>query len=463
MDRSTIAAVATPLSPGGIGIVRISGPDAVGIALSLFRRGRDGQPLSRGSIDSHRVYHGYVFDGPDLVDEVLLVFMLAPHSYTMEDVAEIHAHGGPAVLATILDLVLDAGAEPAGPGEFTKRAFLNGRIDLTQAEAVADIIEAASLAEVKSAAATISGRLKQEILSIRGLLLDLLAGMEASIDFSDQAGEVFDQEDASRVLLLDVLPALDRLMERHRAFGRGGREFDVVIVGAPNVGKSTLLNRLLGYERAIVSDTPGTTRDLVDGPVFLGGRRMLFTDTAGLRDRAGDQVEKKGMDLAAGALERADLAVFVVDAAKGFLQEDMDAFARLSPERCIVVVNKTDLPGAKGFSLPPELSKASRVVRVSALYGYGMDELEGVLVQMADKLMPAPGAGAAVPNARHHASLVACRSAVFSAARALEESVPVDMVAIDIKDAVSRLDEIVGESADAGLLDAVFERFCVGK
>jgi len=265
------------------------------------------------------------------------------------------------------------------------------------------------------------------------------------------------------VLLLDVLPALDRLMERHRAFGRGGREFDVVIVGAPNVGKSTLLNRLLGYERAIVSDTPGTTRDLVDGPVFLGGRRMLFTDTAGLRDRAGDQVEKKGMDLAARALERADLAVFVVDAAKGFLQEDMDAFARLSPERCIVVVNKTDLPGAKGFSLPPELSKASRVVRVSALYGYGMDELEGVLVQMADKLMPAPGAGEAVPNARHHASLVACRSAVFSAARALEESVPVDMVAIDIKDAVSRLDEIVGESADAGLLDAVFERFCVGK
>ncbi|MDY6833168.1 MAG: tRNA uridine-5-carboxymethylaminomethyl(34) synthesis GTPase MnmE [Thermodesulfobacteriota bacterium] len=462
MERSTIAAIATPAAPGGIGIVRLSGPRAVAIALSVFstRPHPAASTLSGAGAESHRVYHGYVFDDDVLVDEVLLVAMRAPRSYTGEDVAEIHTHGGPAVVSAVCDLVLRAGAEPAAPGEFTRRAFLNGRIDLTQAEAVADMIEATSLEQVKAAAAQISGEIRHAVSGLRQTLTGLLAEMEAAIEFDDQVDSSFSPEQAARRIETDVLPCLRDLQDR-RSAAEAGEGATVVIAGPPNAGKSTLLNRLLGTDRAIVSATPGTTRDLVDGRVWVSGTPFVFTDTAGLRPESGDAVEAMGMARARTAMDRADLILFVVDAAAGMGPESGALFCEAPAKPCVVVANKSDLPEAGGFT-PPSDRPAAPVVRVSALHGHGIKELKALLVQMAGE-RPGPDGHRPAPNPRHRTALAACREALETACTALKNGVPADLAALDIRAAVDRLNEISGEAAGSNVLDAIFERFCIGK
>ncbi|ABW65914.1 tRNA uridine-5-carboxymethylaminomethyl(34) synthesis GTPase MnmE [Desulfosudis oleivorans] len=462
MERSTIAAIATPAAPGGIGIVRLSGPRAVAIALSVFSSRPDAAAasLSEAGAESHRMYHGYVFDDDALVDEVLLVVMRAPRSYTGEDVAEIHTHGGPAVVSAVCDLVLRAGAEPAAPGEFTQRAFLNGRIDLTQAEAVADMIEAASIEQVKAAAAQVSGEIRQAVSGLKQSLAGLMAEMEAAIEFDDQVEGSFSPEKAACRIETEVLPCLQDLLDRRRAT-EAGRGATVVIAGPPNAGKSTLLNRLLGTDRALVSEIPGTTRDLVDGRVWVSGTPFVFTDTAGLRPDSGDAVEAMGMARARTAMDQADLILFVVDAAAGMGPESGALFCEASAKPFVVVANKSDLPEARGF-MPPSAWPAAPVVHVSALHGLGIKELKNLLVRMVGE-QAVPASGRAAPNPRHRAALVACREALVAAGAALKNGVPADVAVLDIRAAVDRLNEISGEGAGPTVLDAIFERFCIGK
>jgi len=406
------------------------------------------------------MYHGYVFDGNALVDEVLLVVMRTPRSYTGEDVAEIHTHGGPAVVSAVCDLVLRAGAEPAAPGEFTRRAFLNGRIDLTQAEAVADMIEAASIEQVKSAAAQVSGEIRQAVAVLKQALTGLMAEIEAATEFEDQVEDLFSPEQAARRIETEVLPGLQDLLDRRSATEAGGGA-TVVIAGPPNAGKSTLLNRLLGADRAIVSETPGTTRDLVNGRVWLSGMPFVFTDTAGLRHESGDSVEAQGMARARNAMDQADLVLFVVDAAAAAGPERGGFFREAPAKACVVVANKSDLPQARGFMSPPDWP-AVPVVRVSALHGNGIKELKSLLVQMAGEQL-GPDAHRPGPNPRHRTALAACREAMETACTSLKNGTPADLVVLDIRSAVDCLKEISGEAAGPNLLDAIFERFCVGK
>lgn len=464
MNRSTIAAVATPLAPGGIGIVRLSGPRAVEIALSVFRRQREpdaGTPLTAEAVVSHRLYHGYVWDGPALIDEVLLAVMKCPRSYTGEDVAEIHAHGGPVVVETIRDLALKNGAVLAEPGEFTRRAFVNGRIDLTQAEAVADMIEAASADQVMAAAAQMSGRLRRDILPLKAFLDDLLTQLEAATEFEDQLGDVFDPDRARELLSGTVLPGLEDLAAQYQDRESIRSGVGVVIAGAPNAGKSTLLNRLLGTDRAIVSNIPGTTRDLVDGRVWMAGRPFVFTDTAGIGRGAGDAVEAMGMDRAYQALDRADMVLFVVDAAAGVSPEAVAVFERIASKPRVVAINKSDLPEAKRFELPVQWSEAAPVVRISALHGQGIEGLWRLLARLAGE-MPAPK-DARLFNPRHRVALASCRAAVAAAIDGIAHKVPADLVAMDVREAGRLLSEVTGETAGPDVLDAVFGRFCVGK
>lgn len=465
MGQATIAAIATPVAPGGIGIVRLSGPRAVEIALLVFQRHRDklaGKALTAEAMASHRVYHGYVFDDTALVDEVLLVVMKGPRSYTGEDVAEIHAHGGPMVVGTICDLVLKNGAVSAEPGEFTRRAFLNGRIDLTQAEAVADMIEAASTEQVRAAAAQLTGRIRQEVGSVKQSLMDLLSEMEAITDFEDHVGNIFDPARAAQLLSNSVLPGLEDLISRNLEAESFRAGVGVVIAGRPNAGKSTLLNRLLGQDRAIVSDAPGTTRDLVDGRVWLAGMPFVFTDTAGIGRAAGDDVEAMGMERAHQALARADMVLFVVDATAGVSPAEQAVIDRVSTKPCIVAANKSDLPGAAGVVMPAAWAGGVSAVRISALYGQGINELKALLAGMARERVSARGPGGTF-NPRHRATLAACRQATINAMEGLKSGTPVDMVAMDVREALRNLGEMTGEGAGQEVLDAVFGRFCIGK
>ena len=454
----TIAAVATAPGPGGIGIVRLSGPEARGVAERVvrFHEGIE-RPRPRYA---HRV--NVVDPAPPhpVVDDGLLLDMPGPNSYTGEDVVELQGHGGVLVTTRVLDAVLRAGARPAEPGEFTLRAFLNGRLDLAQAEAVADLVAAPTAEALAAAADQLAGRLSSSVRELRRACLDLMARLEAEIDFAEEDVPEVPRDDLQCTLeridgtLGAILAGADRgLLQRHG--------FRVVLVGSPNVGKSSLMNALLATERAIVTEVPGTTRDVVEESFNLDGIPVRLSDTAGLRP-TDDPVERIGVSRSGAALAAADVAALVLDGSRALVDADRDAARQVAAagKQAIVIVNKSDLPPAFAIEEAGELIDAP-VCQTSAITG----DVAGVRAALRTRIgdgAPNPDLGT-VASLRHKQALERAREELASAREAAAGGLPADFIAIGLRGAVQALGEVTGESATEDLLDTIFAKFCIGK
>lgn len=460
MDFSTIAAIATPPGNGGVGIIRISGPDSLSILRKIFLPSMYSLRQSK-NFESHMMYHGRIINPASgvFVDEVLAVYMKSPKSFTAEDVVEIHGHGGTYVLGTLLSIVLDHGARMAGPGEFTLRAFLNGRIDLTQAEGVLDLIEASSAQALKLATGQLGGGIRTMIGDLRERLKTVHAGLEAVIDFPDETEDYIEVTSLADDMENNIVPAMKSLyntFEETRFLREGVK---LVIAGPPNAGKSSLMNALTGEERSIVTSVPGTTRDLVRERLSLAGSPVLVTDTAGLRDSE-DEVETIGINLAKNAISEADVVLWVMDITRGIDKEMSDIMRSSKVRHSILIWNKTDLTcfsqhEKQGFDDMP-------MVMVSAKSGDGIDLLKNTLIDILFSDSSAERAGVAL-NLRHKKLLESALEAAGRASQALRLSGSVELAAEDLRDALHSMDSILGENIDGDILDEIFSRFCIGK
>jgi tRNA modification GTPase len=466
-DSCTIAAVATPAGSGGISIVRVSGPNAVSIAAALFQpcAGGPENRIAGPAFESHRLYFGHIVDpaGGRRIDEVLLSVMKAPRSYTREDVVEINAHGGPVAVRSILEAVLRQGARLAEPGEFTRRAFLNGRIDLTQAEAVADLINARSERSLASAAAQLEGGLRQAVQAMRTFCLDLLVRLEAGIDFPEDVAELVDAPETVAGLGERVITPLKRLIRNH-VQGRVIHEgLKVAIVGRPNVGKSSLMNCLLSRERAIVTPYPGTTRDVIEDTLMVQGVPVVLRDTAGLH-ASRDPVETLGMAKTLENSGSADLALFVIEAHRPLGAEDRQVYEWIRGRPMLIVLNKIDL--LNGSAVRPEVPQEwSRepCVPVSALSGQGVEELRDRILRTAAGESGFEVAGAVIPNLRQKELLERSLASADAAATDLANGSAPELVAVHLTRAAECLAQILGATVKVDILDAIFSRFCIGK
>lgn len=469
-SQDTIVAISTAVGVGAIGIVRLSGPDAVGIACKAFRAARD-KPVQPE--ETYTLVYGHVVDpeSGDLVDEVLLAVMRKPRSYTREDVAELHCHGGVAAQRSLLRLMVRLGARLAEPGEFTRRAFLNGRIDLAQAESVAAIVAARSSGALRASVRQLEGGLSDKVRWARRSLLGLLAGIEATMDFCDEDVDEVDWATLSKGLA-EVKGELLELLQTAflgRALEQGVR---TAIVGRPNVGKSSLLNALLMRERAIVSDIPGTTRDTVEELLEIGGIPIHLVDTAGMRT-GGDQVEQLGVERSVKAMAQADLVLAVTDLSAPWAEADTRLVSDLDPARSIIVGNKCDLvkdgPEALGEGLARRVSGMGvlgpgvRVCVVSALTGAGLDGLRQQIQQVVTGgeafHLEEPILAGERQRVLTEEACESLEAALVGAARAGGE----ELVCEDIRGAVAALGRITGEELTPDLIDEIFSRFCLGK
>lgn len=454
--RDTIAAVATPMAPGAIGILRLSGPEAVAAAAAVFAP-ESGRPLE--SYASRRLVYGTLHDREGRpIDKALATISRAPNSYTGEDTAELQCHGSPAVLALGLEALFAHGARQAKSGEFTRRAFLNGRLDLIQAEAVADLIDAESAAAARQAAGQLSGALGRRIARVYDGLTDLTAHFCAVLDYPDEDLDPFRlstlEEGLSRAE--DELSALLESYGRGRRLVQGAR---CAIVGRPNAGKSSLLNALVGYDRAIVTAVPGTTRDTVEERAELGGVPLRLIDTAGLRDTE-DEAERQGVQRSRAALEEAELVLLVVDGSAPLSAEDRAVMEQVETcRRVICVLNKSDLPPAADAE---ELRvRFPRFCPVSALTGEGVSALGAAVAALFPHGAEEPGE--LLTNARQAEAAGRAREAVRSARAALAAGVTPDAVFSDVETALAALGELTGRSVSEDVTDRIFRRFCVGK
>ncbi len=463
--NATIAAIATPMGSGGIGIVKISGPEAFNITFRIFQRsGKNLKNPVVSTIKPRYLYHGHVLNprtGQEL-DEVLVAFMEAPHSYTREDVVEIQAHAGSIILKSIMELVIEEGAIIAEPGEFTKRAFLNGRIDLTQAEAVADIINANSSASLDIAASQLKGELKKRINIIRHELIDMLARLEALLDFPDDTEEIGDVQKFRNRLEHSVIHPLTGLIECYESshFLRDGVK--LVIAGSPNVGKSSLMNRLVKKDRAIVTPIPGTTRDLIEDIFTIQGIPVIVIDTAGIHSVSRDPVEKIGIEKAMEQINQADMVLFVVDASEKFRGDQIHQLLTSLHSKIIIIFNKIDLLDQDvKIDRPAEYLNDFPCAEISALYNTGIDDL---IKLMGTILMGESISGSTiVPNIRHTQSFEKALGHANAAKEALNCNLPFELVSIDMRGILDQLDEIIGITIKPDILDAIFNNFCIGK
>jgi tRNA modification GTPase len=454
----TITAISSPIGEGGIGIVKMSGPEVLPILRAIFAPGQAQTPAHPAwEPVSHHLYHGHVVDPQtrEMVDEVLVSYMKAPHTYTRQDVTEINCHGGIVPLRRVLELTLRLGARLANPGEMTLRAFLFGRLDLAQAEAVLDVVRAKTEAGLRAAVEQLGGRLSQRIRLVRAELVKTLAYLEVAIDFPDDeiperdVGEVLSQATES---LEELLAGADRgLIYRQGVRG--------AIVGRPNVGKSSLLNRLLRTSRAIVTPIPGTTRDTLEETVNLQGIPLILVDTAGIADSA-DLVERLGVERSRQALATADLALMVVDASEPLQGFDLQIASLVGTKPTVVVLNKTDLPER---AQTDDLLSGAQQVRISALTGEGLQELEQSIVDLVFSGQIVASDAPLVTNPRHKQALQEALDHTQAALLAVDAGSPIDLLAIDVTAAVDALGEITGETATEDLLEVIFSEFCVGK
>ncbi len=472
MYEDTIAAVATPPGTGGIGTIRISGAQALPILRALFVRA-SGRPLAAGKPPpAHHLLYGYIRDPAtgERVDEVLAAYMPAPHSYTREDVVELDSHGGPAPLQRILGLTLRQGARPANPGEFTLRAFLHGRLDLAQAEAVLDVINARTQAGLRAAVDQLGGRLSTRVRDFRARLLRVLAHLEAEIDFPE---DDVPPSDVTPLLLplLDEIRALSAEAESGMLIRQGVR---TALIGRPNAGKSSLLNALLRVDRAIVTPIPGTTRDTLEETASLGGVPFVLVDTAGITETA-DLVEQLGIERSRAAAERADLVLLVIDATQPLTPVDRSALhsvldargpaasANDLRDRLLAVLNKSDLPAQVTGDEVAGLLPNVPLVRASAATHGGVAELENAMVA---RVLGGRSASSDVPlvtNVRHRDALLQAADHLTGAVNAARAGTPAAFVAVDIHAALDALGTITGETVGEDLLDVIFREFCIGK
>ncbi len=461
-DIQTIAAIATAPGEGAIGIIRLSGPEALGIAREIFRapsgaalREFSPRKLERGTVRNPCT--------EEPLDECLLAVMPGPDSYTGEDVAEIHAHGGPLSLRSILRVLVDLGARPAEPGEFTRRAFLNGRLDLVQAEAVADIISARSETALRAALGHLSGRLSRELEGVWEALVGVSAQLEAAIDFPDEHLEI----QSSERLVERTAEAAGRLRLLLESFhaGRAIREgTPVAILGRPNVGKSSLLNQLLREDRALTSPIPGTTRDTIEETAVIEGLPFHFIDTAGLRD-SDDPIERAGIARARRLVESAALILIIIDGSEALAEEDekiLGEFASRKGQPAIGVLNKSDLPAAIGpADLKPFFEK-DRVVSLSSLRGDGLGVLEEAMVNTALRGGSVSGE-IMLTRERHRERVKAAQDSVEAGISAMRKGVSPELVAIEFTEAMNALAGLLGKDFTEDLLDSIFSDFCIGK
>ena len=447
----TICAIATATG-GGIGIIRVSGPRAEAIGRGMVAS------LPEGA-QSHRLYHGEARDpaSGEVLDEVLACLMRAPHSYTGETVLELHGHGGAANLGRMLRAVVRAGARVAEPGEFTKRAFLAGRIDLARAEAVALVIAARSERAVRQAQAQLRGALSEQVAALRERLVAQLAEVEARVDFPDEHLDFVPSEQiaAELLVLAEKTEALAASYGRGRLLVEG---VDVVLVGRANAGKSSLLNELVGEERALVDAAPGTTRDFVEAEVDLAGVRVVLVDTAGERGE-GDAVERRGLELGRARWKRADLVVLVVDATAGFGEVEARIVSERAGAAMLVAWNKSDLAGQVA-RVSGDVPEGMQVVVTSAVQRGGADGLRKALVGLVADV---PEEGAVVTSERQREALAEAGAMLRSGASVLGVAGPPELAAVDLRAALVRLGWITGESVDAEVLDRIFASFCIGK
>jgi tRNA modification GTPase len=447
----TICAIATPAGTGGIGVFRVSGPDAFAICDKLL--------CHRRPCESYRgrtLHRAAVMDSDDVVDDVLIAIFHAPGSYTGDDVVEISCHGGPVPMRRILALLLANGARMAESGEFTLRAFLNGKMDLAQAEAVCDIISARTEEAHQLAQSLNAGRLSQEVVRIRDLLLGVLARIEASIDFPEDVGELNYALCRTELCLVESeLVKLLSTADQGILYREGAK---VALIGRPNVGKSSLMNALLRVSRAIVTPIPGTTRDVIEETLNVNGIPVRLLDTAGLRETE-DIVERIGVERTKQSIAAADLVILILDASAGATAADEVLQARIADKRHLVVWNKSDLVGEGAKPAKPA------GIAVSALTGFGIDTLEeavaGALLGSDAKRLE--GEQAVVTHARHRHALESALSHVRNAFETIDKAMPPDFLSIDVRGALTALGEVTGQTATDDIINEIFSRFCIGK
>lgn len=460
MLDDTIAAIATPIGSAGIGIVRISGKDAVKIINELFIARI---PRDLAEVESHKMVYGHFLEPETgmVVDEVLVSVMIAPHSFTVEDVVEINCHGGVVAVRKVLECVLSSGARLAEPGEFTKRAFLNGRIDLAQAESVMDMINAKTEKSLKVAARQLAGGLSVKIEESRQAILKTMAHIEAGIDFPEHDIEELSREQINTATR-EVLAEIDHLIETAGS-GKILREgLRTVILGKPNVGKSSLLNALLREKRAIVTDIPGTTRDVIEEYVSIRGIPLKIVDTAGIRETE-DLVEKIGVEKTKEMLDEADLVLFMLDAVTGVADEDLRIAELVRGKTGFLLINKTDIKPEIDLGPVSKLVIGMEPVKLSLKSGVGLDELKDHIAGMVMAGQVEAGEGVLVSNVRHRNALVDARDSLQEVLDTLAAGMPTDCMAIDLKNAWEKLGEITGDTLGEDIIDRIFSEFCIGK
>lgn len=455
--NDTITAIATPVGEGGLAVIRISGDQALPVADRCFRPA--GRASCRtGTAASHTIQYGHVVDGERVVDEVLVAVMRAPRTFTREDVVEITCHGGLLASKGVLDAVLAAGARLAEPGEFTRRAFLNGRLDLAQAEAVADLIHARTSLALSAANEQLAGKLSQQINELRDGLVATLAHVEAHIDFPDE-DIAPDTLDKLIRRMTESVQFIDRLLataDEGQILRRGVR---AAIIGRPNAGKSSLLNHLLGHERAIVSAIPGTTRDTIEETANIRGLPVVFIDTAGLRD-AGDEIETEGIRRSRMTLQRAELILHVMDSSQECDSRDEEYLQEFSGKKRIVVLNKTDLPRRLA---PSVFGQAEAVVEISCTTGAGLDDLKDQIKSLLWSGKISAESLQVMINSRHQDALRRGRESLQRTIDALRVGETIDLAAFDLRTAVNAVGEVVGKTTTEDILDSIFSQFCLGK
>jgi tRNA modification GTPase len=458
MIIDTIAAISTPLGEGGISVIRVSGEESVPLVERIFK-----SKTMLSEAITHTVHYGHIIDPStnEKTEEVLVTLMRAPRSFTMEDVVEVSCHGGIVSVKKVLDLLLQQGIRLAEPGEFTKRAFLNGRIDLTQAEGVIDLIRAKSDRAFKIALKQVEGNLSKQIKDLRHSLVELMAHIEVNIDYPEH-----DVEEMTSAYILDKCETsiiqIDKLLHTAEQ-GKILREgIETAIVGRPNVGKSSLLNALAQENRAIVTDIPGTTRDIIEEYVNVGGIPLKLLDTAGIRETS-DLVEQLGVERSRTALAEADLILFVVNSSEELEDDEKFLIEQVKDRQTIIIMNKVDLP--------KKLDKADlianfpkeRIVEISLLENKGIEELEKAISGIFFEGKLEAGDITYVSNIRHIHLLKQARSFLTDAISANVQHIPIDMIQIDIRAAWEQLGEIIGDSVGESLIDQIFSQFCLGK
>ena len=451
----TIAAIATAVVPqqGSVGIVRLSGGEAVAIARSLFHA------PGRQAWESHRILYGYVRhpQTQQLIDEALLLIMQAPRSYTREDVVEFHCHGGIMPVQQVLQLCIEQGARLAQAGEFTLRAFLNGRLDLTQAESIADLVGSRSPQAAQAALAGLQGKLAVPIRQLRATCLDILAEIEARIDFEEDLPPL--DETAVIAQIEQVLAEVSAILATADQGELLRTGLKVAIVGRPNVGKSSLLNAWSRSDRAIVTDLPGTTRDVVESQLVVGGIPVQVLDTAGIRETA-DRVEKIGVERSRRAAQAADLVLLTIEATTGWTADDQEIYEQVQHRPLILTINKTDLAPVAQVSYPESIN---RVVTTAAALNQGIDALENAILEAVhtDNLKAA-NLDLAI-NQRQAAALTRAKTSLLQVQDTIAQQLPLDFWTIDLRGAIQALGEITGEEVTESVLDRIFSRFCIGK